>query len=216
MSEHEGYPEKCCPPSVASACRPVGDGAKLARPALCALARRPRRIAPASPSAIANRHSSRARLARGSSVSHDRRTAARDACNPRALGFSRTKCPYLCDVRRKARRVVFQPGRRQRAGGCDCTCVVSLTVFSRANALRKPGRLESLRQRANASRSVVCVAEVPISPHWRSVFLATWHAGIFPNRTVLLVYNGRTRSNHSRGDSSSAVATSARRSGACA
>ena len=201
---------------MANVRRAVGDGAELARPALRTLASECGCNAPAPPAAIASRHLRRKRVARGCSLSHDRCTVTRDAGASVAFGISRIERPNLCDLRWPARRVVFQSGRRQCAGGCSCASVVSLAIFSRAHDMRRTGRLDSLPERSHAPGSARWIFGRSISPYWRSVFPATWHAGMFPNRTVLLVYNGRTRSNHSRGDSSSAVATSARRSGACA
>src|SRR5439155_17365273 len=119
-------------------------------------------------------------------------------------------------MRRKARRVGFQSGRGQCAGSDNCAGVVSLAVFSSANELHEPGRLESLRKRADASRRAGCISEVPISPFRQGLFPAKRNTRAFLDGAVLPLHSGWKQPNHSWGDSSSAVAASARRSGACA
>ena len=137
---------------------------------------RRRSIAPTSSSAVANRHLRGACLARGSSVPHDRCTVARGACGPVAFGISRTECPYLCDLRRKTRRVVFQPGSGKLAGRCHRAGVVSPAILSSSNELRRTGRLDPLPERADASRSASRIAKGPISLRRRGFFPAPWDA----------------------------------------
>src|SRR2546429_6449810 len=72
-----------------------------------------------------------------------------------------------------------------------------------------------ISERAHPPRSAFRIVGGPILPYWQGLFRAERDTRIFFDGAVLPVHDGRARRNHSRRDSSSAVAASVRRCGAC-
>jgi hypothetical protein len=184
----------------------VGDGAVVARLAVCALAGRCGTAAAADSGGVGHRHLQGAGVDRGGALSHVGRAAPMDAACSGVVGFSGTEC---ADIRRggwKTGSMVFQFGCRECRGCGDRAGVVSSAVFSGAHVVRGSRRLDLVQQRKNASRCGGGRVAGPISAGRRSVRAAARDRGAFFDRAILLVCCGLDGTDFSRRNSSPALA----------
>src|SRR5262245_39338564 len=105
--------------TVAAAGWAVGDGADMARSIVRTLADRLGVVAPADSVGTGDRHVRRRGVDCGGAVSNVGREAKDGSAGAGIVGVSGSECAYVCESRRQAGRVVFQPGCHEcRRGSC--------------------------------------------------------------------------------------------------
>src|SRR6266850_90277 len=175
------------PLSVAFACGPVGDDAKLARSPFCALASGRRKAAGADSETAGNRYVRRECMACRRTVSYDRRSLTWDAGGAVALGIPGIECAHLRDLRWKAGCLVFQSGRGEFAGRNDRSRVVSFAVLPREDALRRAQWLDRIREPERSLRRCLSDIARALLSDCSSVFSSAGHTRTFSDGTLLPV-----------------------------
>ena len=122
---------------LATARRPLDHDANLARSPLRPLANPASRTPSLGPSRTESRYIRRPMLDRSRAVLDERRSCSRPPGHTRPLVFSRTERADLCDLWRQARRLFLQPRCCQSRRRLGCAHLLSPSLFSRFDEVRR-------------------------------------------------------------------------------